>query len=146
MVRKKRKPIILYNTYTEDGILHMTCKRCNNYIPVSEDTTCVTCGTCNARRAEWPKSTMTRIATGRPSGWHFMNEFVDKDGTVYHKGVEQPKLKGTLTPTKVKPRKKRKPKKKTNTDAKLVKAYNEKQKLKRALKKQRDFVNGKVKK
>ena len=27
---------------------------------------------------------------------------IDKDGTVYHKGVEQPKLKGTLEPTKVK--------------------------------------------
>ena len=24
--------------------------------------------------------------TGRPAGWHFMNEFVDKDGTVFHKG------------------------------------------------------------
>ena len=47
--------------------------------------------------------------TGRPSGWHFMNEFVDKDGTVYHKGKEQPKLKGTLPPTKVKPVKKKKP-------------------------------------
>ena len=33
---------------------------------------------------------------------NFMNEFVDKDGTVYHKGKEQPKLKGTLPPTKVK--------------------------------------------
>ena len=34
-----------------------------------------------------------------------MAEFVDKDGTVYHKGKEQPKLKGTLPPTEVKPRK-----------------------------------------
>ena len=30
--------------------------------------------------------------TGRPAGWHFMNEFVDKDGNVFHKGGEQPKL------------------------------------------------------
>ena len=36
-----------------------------------------------------------RVRTGRPSGWHFMNEFVDKDGTVYHKGKEMPELKGT---------------------------------------------------
>ena len=49
--------------------------------------------------------------TGRPSGWHFMNEFVDKDGNVFHKGKEMPKLKGTLPPTKVKPPKKRKTKK-----------------------------------
>ena len=31
-----------------------------------------------------------------------MNEFVDKDGNVFHKGKEQPELKGTLPPTKVK--------------------------------------------
>ena len=30
-----------------------------------------------------------RVKTGRPSGWHFMNEFVDKDGNVFHKGKEQ---------------------------------------------------------
>ena len=48
------------------------------------------------------------VNTGRRAGWHFMAEFVDKDGTVFHKGIEQPKLKGTLSPTKVKPRKKTK--------------------------------------
>jgi hypothetical protein len=56
--------------------------------------------------------------TGRPPGWHFMNEFVDKDGNVFHKGKEQPDLKGTLPPTKVKPRKK---KKKLTADQKLFK-------------------------
>ena len=35
-----------------------------------------------------------------------MNEFVDKDGNVFHKGKEQPKLKGTLPPTKIKPKRK----------------------------------------
>ena len=49
-----------------------------------------------------------RVKTGRPSGWHFMNEFVDKDGNVFHKGKEQPDLKGTLPPTKIKPKKKAK--------------------------------------
>ena len=47
-----------------------------------------------------------RVKTGRPAGWHWMNEFVDKDGNVFHKGKEQPDLKGTLPPTKVKPKKK----------------------------------------
>ena len=41
----------------------------------------------------------TRRNVGRPSGWHFMKEFVDKNGNVYFKGVEQPKLKGTKPPT-----------------------------------------------
>ena len=36
-----------------------------------------------------------------------MSEFVDKDGNVFHKGKEQPKLKGTLPPTKVEPKKKK---------------------------------------
>ena len=59
-----------------------------------------------------------RVSTGRPAGWHFMNEFVDKDGNVFHKGKEQPELKGTLKPTKVKPRKKSK---KLSADEKLFK-------------------------
>ena len=82
--------------------------------------------------------------SGRPAGWHFMNEFVDKDGNVFHKGVEQPKLKGTLPPTKVKPPKKRK---KLSADEKLLKQaeqYRQKQKLKKAFNKQKDFLNGKV--
>ena len=59
-----------------------------------------------------------RVSTGRPAGWHWMNEFVDKDGNVFHKGKEQPDLKGTLPPTKVKPPKKRK---KLTADEKLFK-------------------------
>ena len=65
--------------------------------------------------------------TGRPAGWHWMAEFVDKDGNVFHKGKEQPKLKGTLPPTKVKP-----PKKKTKRRTKdeiLVAKYNEKKEI-----------------
>ena len=76
--------------------------------------------------------------TGRPAGWHWMAEFVDKDGNVFHKGKEQPKLKGTLPPTKVKPKKKTK---RRSKDAILVENYKEKQKLKRELKKQQDFLN-----
>ena len=79
--------------------------------------------------------------TGRPAGWHWMNEFVDKDGNVFHKGKEQPKLKGTLPPTKVKPKKKTK---RRNKDAILVAKYKEKQKLKKEFKKQQDFLNHKV--
>ena len=51
-----------------------------------------------------------------------MNEFVDKDGNVFHKGKEQPDLKGTLKPTKVKPPKKRK---KLSADQKLFKKVRE---------------------
>ena len=72
-----------------------------------------------------------RVSSGRPAGWHFMNEFVDKDGNVFHKGKEQPELKGTLKPTKVKPPKKRK---KLSADQKLqrdIKNWNKRLKAKR---------------
>ena len=73
-----------------------------------------------------------RVATGRPAGWHWMNEFVDKDGTVFHKGKEQPELKGTLKPTKVKPKKKRK---KLTKDQKLYKRIDDWKKRTKARKK-----------
>ena len=73
-----------------------------------------------------------------------MAEFVDKDGNVFHKGVEQPKLKGTLPPTKV-TKTKVKTKRRTQEQI-LVAKYNEKQKLKKAFKKQQDFINHKVSK
>ena len=134
-----------YIKFKEKGVTYMQCKSCNEYVSVSEGTNAVTCGICNARQIAWPKTATERIISGRPSGWHFMIEFVDKEGTVFHKGVEQPKLKGTLKPTKVKPPKKRV---KVNKDVKMfanAKVHNEKQKLKRAFNKQKDFLNGKVK-
>ena len=82
--------------------------------------------------------------TGRPSGWHFMNEFVDKDGTVYHKGKEQPKLKGTLPPTKVKPVKRKKTKRRTKEQILLDRHNEKKQALKKAVQKQKDFLNHKI--
>ena len=69
--------------------------------------------------------------TGRPAGWHWMAEFVDKDGNVFHKGVEQPKLKGTLPPTKVKP-KKRKTKRRTKEQILIDRHNKKKEVLKKA--------------
>ena len=135
-----------YIKFKEKGVTYMQCKSCNEYVGgVSEDAVSITCGTCNAIKIAWPKAAEPKVSSGRPPGWHFMNEFVDKEGNVFHKGVEQPKLKGTLKPTKVKPPKKRV---KVSKDSKMfakAKAYKEKQKLKRDLNKQKDFLNGKVK-
>jgi hypothetical protein len=121
-----------YIKFKEKGVTYMQCKSCNEYIGgVSEDAVSITCGTCNAKKIPWPKSAEKKESSGRPSGWHFMNEFVDKEGNVFHKGVEQPKLKGTLKPTKVKPPKKRK---KLTADEKLFKRaaeYKKKLKAKR---------------
>ena len=80
-----------------------------------------------------------KVKTGRPAGWHFMNEFVDKDGTVFHKGVEQPDLKGTLKPTKIKPKKKAK--RRSQEQILLDRHDEKKQALKKAIQKQKDFLN-----
>ena len=136
-----------YVTFKEKGVTYMQCKHCDNYVSVSEDAIAVTCSGCvqiiqlNKYPDALPKNWKQK-PSGKPAGWHFMNEFVDKDGNVFHKGVEQPKLKGTLPPTKVKPPKKRI--KKIDNFTKLAKVHQEKQKLKRAFKKQKDFLNGKV--
>ena len=84
--------------------------------------------------------------TGRPDLKHFMNEFVDKDGNVFHKGKEQPKLKGTLPPTKIKPKKKTK---RRTKDEILVARHKEKRaerQLKKDLEKQKKFLMGDVEK
>ena len=80
-----------------------------------------------------------KVKTGRPAGWHFMNEFVDKDGTVFHKGVEQPDLKGTLKPTKIKPKKKAK--RRSQEQILLDRHDEKKQALKKSIQKQKDFLN-----
>jgi len=80
--------------------------------------------------------------TGRPAGWHWMKEFVDKDGTVYHFGKEQPKLKGTLKPTKVVPPKK-KTKRRTQQEILVAREAEKKAELKKAVQKQKDFLNHK---
>jgi hypothetical protein len=127
-------------SFYEDGNRHMLCRHCQSvYVIVDEDTVAVSCSGCTVRRSlslmpmdKFFKSVKPK--TGRPAGWHFMNEFVDKDGNVFHKGKEQPDLKGTLEPTKVKPRKK---KKKLTPDEKLqrdIKRWNKRKKARRGIK------------
>ena len=95
----------------------------------------------------FPETTKkSKPKTGRPAGWHWMAEFVDKDGTVYHKGKEQPKLKGTLPPTEVKPRKKPTKKRRTKEQILLDRHKEKKEALKKAVQKQKDFLNHKIEK
>ena len=134
-----------YHSYTEKGILHMQCKVCGEYVPnVGEQAIAVKCSRCVSLTMgnKFPPVDKGYQPTGRPVGWHFMKEFVDKDGKVFHRGKEQPKLKGTLKPTKVKPPKKKKAKRRTR-DEMLVAKYNEKRALKKAHRKQKEFINNK---
>ena len=130
-----------YHSYLEDGKLYMACKNnCGNYEVVGEETIATTCWSCVMQVVGMPEVPKGYVPTGRPAGWHFMNEFVDKDGNVFHKGVEQPKLKGTLEPTVVE----RKKIKRRTKEQILIDRHNKKKAaLKKAVKKQKDFLNHK---
>ena len=120
----------------ENGQRWLQCKYCYDYRKVEEHTSAITCAHCVIKidLIKFPETAIgkqTKPKTGRPPGWHFMNEYVDKNGNVFHKGKEQPDLKGTLEPTKVKPRKK---KKKLTPDEKLqrdIKRWNKRKKARR---------------
>ena len=141
--------------YYIDGVRYMDCKVTG--IPVknvSEDATYVISDKALQAKMyklfpeDFEEKTKSYKPTGRPAGWHFMNEFVDKDGNVFHKGKEQPKLKGTLKPTKVKPPKKKV--KRRTRDEILVARHKEKlaaeRQLKKDLDKQKKFLMGDVEK
>ena len=138
MVKKNKE----YMSFHENGKRYMQCKVCRSeYVQTGEDAVAVTCSRCVTRITTSQMSledffpSMKIKKTGRPAGWHWMKEFVDKKGNVFHKGKEQPELKGTLSPSKVKPRKK---KKKLTADEKLqrdLKKWNKRKKDKRRSKK-----------
>ena len=118
---KKKTDYSKWHSFVEDGKKYLQCCICLKHIKVDMDAGKVTCSACVIKKTLALKPmdeffAKTHKKTGRPAGWHFMNEFVDKDGNVFHKGKEQPELKGTLKPTKVKPPKKRK---KLTADQKL---------------------------
>ena len=129
--------------YFIDGIPYMDCKITGDPVRnVSVEATSVIGSRALMARMDkmFPEENKPkRVKTGRPSGWHFMNEFVDKDGNVFHKGKEQPDLKGTLPPTKVKPKKKVKRRSKEE----MLLARHEKKK--KVLKKAKKRMNDKIK-
>ena len=139
MARKKK---IEYHSYTEGSIRYMSCMTCGHYTVVGDSATGVRCSNCVLKimMNEYPvEESKSYKPTGRPAGWHWMNEFVDVDGNVFHKGKEQPKLKGSLKPTVVKPRKKTK--RRTRNQILLGIDAERKSELKKAVQKQKDFLN-----
>ena len=141
MAPKKK---IEYFSYTEGSIRYMSCMTCGHYVVVGDSATGVRCSNCVMKTMmnQYPlEESKSYKPTGRPAGWHWMTEFVDVDGNVFHRGKEQPKLKGTLKPTKVKPAKKIK---RRSKQAILVAREKEKKaELKKAIKKQKDFLDHK---
>ena len=133
--------------YFIDGVAYMDCKITGEPVPnVSTEAVSVIGSRALMGRMfkQFPDVVKpTYKPTGRPAGWHFMNEFVDADGNVFHKGKEQPKLKGTIPPTKVKPVKKKKIKRRSKEQILLDRHNEKKAELKKAIKKQKDFLNHK---
>jgi len=120
-----------------EGALYkwMECKRCGQMAKCGEDSQAVTCNDCVQElvgpiEASYKKS-------DKPRGWTLMNEFVDKDGNVYHKGVEVPELKGSLEPTENKERIKSKRMTKSEKDKLVTIAALQLHSLKKELSKTR---------
>jgi len=127
------------NSYTT-----IPCSKCGKLVENCGETAVKsTCSACVMGMVGMPEEPIQRVSSGRPAGWHFMGEFVDKDGNVFHKGKEQPKLKGTLKPTKVKPPVKRKTKRRSKDEILVAREKEKKAALKKAHQKQKDFLNHK---
>ena len=146
----KKKVTTKFKTRKRDGLTYMVCRnsiedtsywgwallskhpRCKEWVEVNIDTTATLCHRCVNKTVGPPEMRGGYKSTGRMRGWQFMKEFVDSEGNVFYKGIEQPKLKGTLTPTEPKPEKK-----------KLSK--NEKNELRDKILQQMIFVRGELK-
>ncbi len=147
----KKRGTHKFKTKRKDGKRYMICRnsivdqkhwsfqflgdkpRCNRWSEVGEDSTAVLCYKCVCQTVGPPEIKGGYVSKGRPRGWQFMKEFVDPQGNVFHKGKEQPKLKGTLQPTKID----RTPKKKLSKQ--------EKQDLKDQIMQQMAMVRGQLK-
>ena len=123
----------------------LECSKCGRWVDnIGDNVVKVTCPLCVLMAVGLPEEKKSYTPTGRPPGWHFMSEFVDKDGNVFHKGKEIKKLKGTLSPTKVVSKPKKKVKRRSQEQILLDRHNEKKQALKKAIKKQKDFLNHQV--
>ena len=122
----------------------LECHKCGRWVEnIGDGAVKVTCSICVLQAVGFPKEKKSYRPTGRPAGWHWMAEFVDKDGNVFHRGVEAKQLKGTLPPTKI-TKTKVKTKRRTKEQILLDRAKEKKAALKKAHQKQKDFLNHQV--
>lgn len=115
----------------------LECQICGGITKVgSNDCVAVTCWECIIevqQEYDTPAKKRQLATQGFPKGWRFMKEFVHANGTVYHKGVEQSDLKGTLAPTEILVKPKKSKAQKAQEKADIMKRYTE---LKKELKKE----------
>lgn len=108
--------------------------RCNRWVEVGDESVAVLCDHCTNIVMPAPEISGGYVSKGRPRGWQFMKVFVDPQGNVFHKGVEQKELFGTLEPTKIEKKSKKKLSKK------------EKEELRDKIMQQIVFTRGEIKK
>lgn len=95
----KKKYILCANS--KPGGKYFAGYICGNYIPHSDGIVEAVCTRCVQILIGPPPETIEKVKDTRPRGWSLKKLFVDLDGTVYHKGVEQPALKGMYPPTPI---------------------------------------------
>lgn len=110
-------------------------RNCNEKIRVMENIVSAVCWKCVASKIPGPQLNEKNVATGFPRGWKFFKEFVHEDGRVFHKGEEQPNLRGTLKPTEIKVVVNKPRKKKETLDDKISEEYNKKMRKSKPAKK-----------
>ena len=143
MKRKKYKK----GDLEKHGNKELQCT-CGNMVQVDSDTVSVICWRCVQKRVPVdPKllsSSIKKDASSiKPRGWRFMKNFVDEDGTVYERGIENIELKGTLPKTDIVSLKvKQKEKSKKNKEKKILREEKKQQRLLKEFKKKK---KGKVK-
>ena len=141
--KNKQRSFEMNGGYFINGVAYMDCRITGEPVAnVSTEAVSVIGSRAVMGMVGMPKEKPRRVSTGRPAGWHFMNEFVDKDGNVFHKGKEQKKLKGTLPSTKVQPVKRKK--RRSKEEILLARNAEKKAALKKAVQKQKDFLNHKL--
>ncbi len=142
---------------SHEYVMMLCSNHCGREVKVEKDTESVMCSVCSCIKAG-PTDVMLRAAARkerkdspkRPKGWHFMEEYVDSDGNVFHKGVEQPELKGTKEPTVIVEkqklskfeRQKRREERKLKREARLAKRYKEIKQEAKVQNKSAEFFNG----
>ena len=88
---------------SKQGKKFVECKKCFTLMEVSEEAKSGICWRCLQSMVDFPEEKTAVVNKSRkPKGWQLMKIFVTKDGTVYEKGKENPKLKGKYPPTDVK--------------------------------------------
>ena len=139
----KQRSFEMNGGYFIDGVAYMDCKITGEPVKnVSTEAKSVIGSRAFMARMDkmFPETEKPkREPTGRPAGWHWMKEYVDKWGNVFHRGVEQPDLKGTRPITLSK--EKKKILRRTREEILIAREKEKRAALKKEFKKQKEFLS-----